>query len=219
MVGRLTLVCQKRLGGECWLMMHFESEEVEELCKEAFSKLRGALIGSLILFLYSFIFWPGFGSTIFWSPLDIFLPENYPLWFIFIVSFFIGFLREFLPAWFGVHHYLYKTYVMEIRGNKTGKYYLMMFISASITIFPAWILIVTQILKVINVFRYNFLEYILMYLAWLKGYKGPYYRGYIGNIFGGFMFSGVFSSIAIIFLQQWLKLKDISKNLNILIKA
>ena len=79
--------------------------------------------------------------------------------------------------------------------------------------FSAWILIVTQILKFINVFRYNFLEYILMYLAWLKGYKGPYYRGYIGNIFGGFMFSGVFSSIAIIFLQQWLKLKDISKNL------
>ena len=215
MVGCLTSVCQKHLDGECWLTKHLKSEEVEELCREAFSKLRGALIGSLILFLYPFIFWPGFGSTIFWSPLDTFLLRNYPLWFLVAFPFALGFLSNILPAVLGVRLYLYKTYLMEIGSNKNLKYFLMLFASASISIFPAWVMLFTGLLKNFNFLRYNFLEYILMTLAWIKGYQGQYYRGgYTGNIFGGSTFSGALLSVAIIFLREWLKLKNVKEYLN-----
>ena len=84
--------------------------------------LKGLLMLSYIflvlLLLLPFLTWPGFGSTIFLSQLDIFLLENYPLWFIFIVSFFYRFLCEFylhgLVSIICIKHTLWKLEVTRL---------------------------------------------------------------------------------------------------------
>jgi len=147
-----------------------QNKKIETLHEVAIRLFILSFIGSLLLFLTPFLLWPGFGSDVFWSPLDIFILKNYPLWFIVLLPFTLGFLIEITPRYF-LNYYFEKIELAWAKGEmRRSSYYLKSLIFICVVGFP---FLVTLFLM--ESLDFNPLGSLLMYLARLKGYQGKYY--------------------------------------------
>jgi len=153
--------------------------------------LKGLLMLSYIflvlLFLLPFLTWPGFGSTIFWSPLDLFLLENYPLWFIAFYSFVLGIAVEVPSAWLFARLYMTKISPHLLKEeNKSRKISFMQFSLGIISCLPLIIMFLYFV-----VLDFNPLSLTLIYLAQLKGSSEKYYYGYLDMAVTSWFTSGI----------------------------
>jgi len=153
--------------------------------------LKGLLMLSYIflvlLFLLPFLTWPGFGSTIFWSPLDMFLLENYPLWFIAFYSFVLGIAVEVPSAWLFARLYMTKISPHLLKEeNKSRKISFMQFSLGIISCLPLIIMFLYFV-----VLDFNPLSLTLIYLAQLKGSSEKYYYGYLDMAVTSWFTSGI----------------------------
>jgi len=137
-------------------------------------------------FLLPFLTWPGFGSTIFLSPLDIFLLENYPLWFIAFYSFVLGIVVEVPSAWLFARLYMTKIFPLLLKDeSESRKISFMQFSLGIISCLPLIIMFLCF------VFGFNPLSLILIYLAWFKGSSEKYYYGYLDMAVTSWFTSGI----------------------------
>jgi len=141
----------------------------------------------VLLLLLPFLTWPGFGSTIFWSPLDIFLLENYPLWFIVFLPFVLGIAMEVPSAWLFTRLYMTKIFPLLLKDESESR--KLSFMQFSLGIISCLPLIIMSLCFVF--FDFNPLSFLLIYLAWLKGSSEKYYYGYLDGGVTSWFVSGI----------------------------
>lgn len=159
-------------------------------------------LSTILLFITPFLLWPGFGSDIPLSPLDIFLLENYPLWFMVLLPFTLGMLVEIVPAQLA-GYYFKKVYVPRFKRDPKNPHRLDSVVLGLISVIPLLIILLLNIC-----FDYNPLGIILlMYLAKLKGYQGKYYWRHMAVNVVLWFSSGVtlISAVKFFFLSKSLK--------------
>ena len=141
----------------------------------------------ITFFLLPFLTWPGFGSTILLSPLDIFLLENYPLWFIAFYPFVLGITVEVPSAWLLTRLYMTKIFPLLLKdGGKSRKISFMQFSLGIISCLPLIIMFLYFV-----VLDFNPLSLTLIYLAQLKGSSEKYYYGHLDMAVTSWFTSGI----------------------------
>ena len=141
----------------------------------------------ITFFLLPFLTWPGFGSTILLSPLDMFLLENYPLWFIAFYPFVLGIAVEVPSAWLFARLYMTKISPHLLKGeSESRKISFMQFSLGIISCLPLIIMFLYFV-----VLDFNPLSLTLIYLAQLKGSSEKYYYGYLDMAVTSWFTSGI----------------------------
>ena len=152
--------------------------------EEAEKIFKTSLFFFLVLFSLSFIllYCPVLSCTL----LDKFLLSVYPIWFVILFPFCLGFLANFLPCYLGIKIHLYKVPYLELRvGSRNPLYYLVVLVDAILILF-----VVALGLISIFLFRKDLALLIIIDLARRKGYNLDYYVGNVVSFFRGLMYSG-----------------------------
>ena len=185
----------------------------DEIFRELLEKIRKEYKNILKLFLLFFgtifIFWPGIGfSTVNLSPLDVWLLNYYPLWFIIGVPFLLGYILALVPAFVGAYFHITKLLISSVQENseksKSSNIYnhtsesslihtlkrythrlVWYFIVSLFYLFPSiFLILIFHILSSTFVpLGHDFLASFLMYIARKSGYTGYYYNSFIPGVF------------------------------------
>ena len=153
-------------------------EEASTIDKEFYKIEKVSLLFSILSFISFFIYWPGIGTTVAWSPLDVFLLESYSLIYLLAIFFILGFLCEIFPAMLSALLY-FDISLMRIRKEKSIQYWVEYIIFALVFLLPLLFMVITQQFMFYNAIKYDMIGYFLMYLAVIKGYNGKYYYGFL----------------------------------------
>ena len=156
---------------------------------------------------YMLFYWLGSGFfSLNLCPLDTWILEHYPLWFILVLPFFLGYILALIPAFVGSHFYITKLLTPAVLKNKNYLYRtLWYFIVAFFYLFPFLLLVTSFVfLASFNIVPvdFDFVSLLVMFVARKSGYTGSFCKSIIPSIFTvSFGWSEILSATTTLYLN------------------